>query len=116
MKLNFIRNLALISAVIILSLGVGVNLGKTEAKKAVPNYNFSSQGNPENIDFTLFWNVWERLKKTYFDKTKLDIKTMYYGAVSGMVAALGDPYTAFLTPEQNKENKQELSGSFPIWR
>ncbi len=113
MKLNFVRNLALILAIIILSLGVGINLGKSEAKKIISStYNLKSETNPENVDFTLFWNVWERLKKTYFDKTKLDVITMYHGAVSGMVAALGDPYTVFLTSDQNHENKQELSGSF----
>lgn len=112
MKLNLVRNLALLLAIIILSLGVGFNLGKAEVKKSVFNSPVAQQTISENVDFALFWNVWDKLKKTYFDRTKLDVKTMYYGAVSGMVAALGDPYTAFLTPDQNKENKQELSGTF----
>ena len=29
-----------------------------------------------------------------------------------MVAAVGDPYTFFLTPEQQKSSREELNGSF----
>jgi carboxyl-terminal processing protease len=37
---------------------------------------------------------------------------MFYGAVKGMVASLGDPYTFFLTPEENKDAKDDLGGKF----
>ena len=37
---------------------------------------------------------------------------MVYGAVSGMVSALGDPYTAFLSPRENKIVEEDLSGAF----
>ena len=35
-----------------------------------------------------------------------------YGAISGMVRSLGDPYTAFLDPKQNEAVKSELAGSY----
>ena len=37
---------------------------------------------------------------------------MVYGAISGMVSALGDPYTMFLPPAQNKVVDEDFSGSF----
>jgi len=37
---------------------------------------------------------------------------MVYGAIAGMVSSLGDPYTVFLPPDQNKEAKDDLSGKF----
>jgi carboxyl-terminal processing protease len=37
---------------------------------------------------------------------------MVYGAISGMVSALGDPYSMFLPPAQNKVVDEDLSGSF----
>ncbi len=46
------------------------------------------------------------------DKKAVDPQKMYYGAIQGMVAALGDPYTVFLPPEQQKATKEELGGSF----
>ncbi len=65
-----------------------------------------------DIDFALFWRVWDTLNNSYYDKTKISPQKMVYGAISGMVASLGDPYTAFLPPEENKVIEEDLSGSF----
>lgn len=65
-----------------------------------------------NIDFKLFWDTWDLLSKNYIDKSALDTKKLFYGAISGMVAAVGDPYTVFLPPDQQKSSQEELSGSF----
>ena len=66
----------------------------------------------QNLDFSLFWEVWDRLEKNYIDKKALDRNQMVLGAIQGMVASLGDPYTAFLKPSENKELKEDLNGSF----
>jgi carboxyl-terminal processing protease len=66
----------------------------------------------EALNFSLFWRVWDKLEESYFDKTKLVPSEMVYGAVSGMVSALGDPYTVFLSPKQNKVVQEDLSGNF----
>lgn len=66
----------------------------------------------EKVDFALFWKVWDDLNASYFDKTKINPVKMVYGAISGMVASLGDPYTVFLPPEENKLVKEDLNGSF----
>lgn len=65
-----------------------------------------------DIDFSLFWRVWDTLDSSYYDSGKIDPVKMVYGAISGMVAAVGDPYTAFLPPEENKVVEEDLSGSF----
>jgi carboxyl-terminal processing protease len=66
----------------------------------------------QNVDFSLFWQVFETLPKTYLDKTAVNGEEMLYGAISGMVRSLGDPYTAFLDPSQNAAIKDELAGSY----
>jgi carboxyl-terminal processing protease len=66
----------------------------------------------KEVDFKLFWQVWNLVSKEYFDKKAVDVQKMYYGAIQGMVAALGDPYTVFLPPQQQKSTKEELGGSF----
>ena len=68
--------------------------------------------NRSDVDFSLFWRVWDTLDSSYYDKSKVNISKMVYGAISGMVASLGDPYTAFLPPEENKVIEEDLSGSF----
>lgn len=65
-----------------------------------------------NIDFKLFWDTWDLVSREYVDKKAVDPQKMYYGAIQGMVAALGDPYTVFLPPEAQKSTKEELGGSF----
>lgn len=66
----------------------------------------------QNVDFSLFWQIWDTLESSYYDQSKLNTNKMIYGAISGMVASLGDPYTAFLAPEENKVVEEDLSGSF----
>lgn len=66
----------------------------------------------QNIDFSLFWEVWDRLETNYIDKKALDQNQMILGAIQGMVASLGDPYTVFLKPPENKEIKEDLNGVF----
>lgn len=67
---------------------------------------------PEKVDFSLFWEAWDRLSKEYIDSSKLDTKKMIYGAISGMTDSLEDPYTAFFTPEKGKNFLEEVEGSF----
>lgn len=66
----------------------------------------------KNVDFSLFWQVWDTLSAKYYDSSKLVPTTMVYGAIEGMVGAIGDPYSMFLPPTQNKVVNEDLSGSF----
>ncbi|OGJ22529.1 MAG: hypothetical protein A2804_02885 [Candidatus Pacebacteria bacterium RIFCSPHIGHO2_01_FULL_46_10] len=64
------------------------------------------------VDFSQFWVVWKRLEQSYVDPEKLDAKKMVYGAIQGMTAALGDPYTVYLPPEEQKRSAEDLQGAF----
>jgi carboxyl-terminal processing protease len=67
---------------------------------------------PEEIDFSLFWEAYHKLKEKFVDKEKIDIQKIIYGAISGMVNSLQDPYTVFLTPEQSKRFEEDVRGTF----
>lgn len=68
---------------------------------------------PEHdLDFSLFWRIWDTLETNYFDKSKLIPSEMVYGAIRGMVNAIGDPYTVFLPPKENRVVQEDLQGSF----
>lgn len=72
-----------------------------------------SRGVPiKNLDFSLFWQVWDTLNSSYYDRSKLNPVNMVYGAIKGMVAAVGDPYTIFLPPSDNKISQEDLQGNF----
>jgi carboxyl-terminal processing protease len=65
----------------------------------------------KDVDFDLFWDVWKRVKTGYITKNTED-KKLFYGALSGMVTALGDPYSVFLEPDTAKKFDESLSGTF----
>lgn len=79
-----------------------------------PKINITNQTPPKevNFDFKLFWDTYDLVSKKYIDKGSIDPQKLYYGAIQGMVAAIGDPYTTFLPPEQQRVAKEELGGSF----
>lgn len=63
-------------------------------------------------DFGKFWEVWRMLEKSYVDPTALDYRQMTWGATEGLAQSLGDPYTQYLPPEENKAVNEDLAGSF----
>lgn len=66
----------------------------------------------EDVDFSLFWEVWSRLERDYLEPNKMDAQKMVYGAIAGMTEAVGDPYTVFLPPETKQRLNEDLQGEF----
>ncbi|MDP3917961.1 MAG: S41 family peptidase [Candidatus Woesebacteria bacterium] len=112
-----VRKVILISIVIGVIFVSGYTLGTNGFKletASFPKVKISREipDDKRDVDFALFWRIWDTLDNSYYDKSKISPQKMVYGAISGMVSALGDPYTAFLPPEENKVVEEDLSGSF----
>lgn len=75
-------------------------------------YFFVNTEGKEKIDFSLFWKVWSLLEEKYVGRADLDANKLFYGAIKGMLAASGDPYTTFFTPEEQKAFQEDISGVF----
>lgn len=101
-----------IGVIFVSGYGLGANGFKLDSG-SFPKIKISREV-PDNrdVDFGLFWRIWDTIDASYYDKSKISPQKMVYGAISGMVAAIGDPYTAFLPPEENKVVEEDLSGSF----
>lgn len=67
-------------------------------------------GKPANVDFSLFWEAWNKLNDKSVQGT--DTKKMIDGAISGMLASLGDPYTTYFTQSQNQRFREDIQGEF----
>jgi carboxyl-terminal processing protease len=65
----------------------------------------------KEVDIALLWGVWRLLMRHYISPSELKTDEMVYGAVSGLVSAVGDPYTAFMTPKDTKEFDDSLAGT-----
>lgn len=64
-----------------------------------------------DVDFDLYWRVWNLLKDRYIKRPIGDTR-LFYGSLRGMVDSLDDPYSAFLDPETTALFTQELEGKF----
>ncbi len=64
------------------------------------------------IDLGLMKKTLETILNNYVDPQQIDKEKLSYGAISGMVKALGDPYTVFFNPQESKEFREDLSGTF----
>jgi carboxyl-terminal processing protease len=69
-------------------------------------------GQPEEVDFSLFWDAWHIIEERFVDRNDLDRQNMVYGAITGMVNSLDDPYTVFMEPVESKKFEDDISGSF----
>ena len=69
-------------------------------------------GQPGEFDFSLFWEAWRVLEKKFVDPAKIDYQKMIYGAISGMVNSLKDPYTVFMPPKKPRFLKKMFRASF----
>ncbi len=91
----------------------GFKTGLEEPRKVIIE-NITDTNVPAgiNTDFSIFWEVRDKLKKNYISDQKLDDQTLVYGAVKGLVNSLGDPNTVFFTPEESERFNEDISGSF----
>ncbi len=65
----------------------------------------------KDVDFKLFWEVWNILKANYYVKDVPDTQ-IFYGALAGMVQSLNDSYSVFMTPQDNTAFQLDLQGNF----
>lgn len=64
-------------------------------------------------EFEVFWQVWNLAHRYFVDREALDATRLTYGAVNGLIQALGDEgHTRFLTPEEVERQRTEISGKF----
>ncbi|MFA5174945.1 MAG: S41 family peptidase [Patescibacteria group bacterium] len=68
-----------------------------------------SANHSQSVDFEQFWEVWDSVKEKYVKQPVSDSE-MFYGAVEGMVASLGDPYSMYMPPQPAAEFVKDLSG------
>jgi len=61
--------------------------------------------------FQPFWDVYAAIRDRYALEP-VDRKALIEGAIKGMVGAVGDPYSTYLTPDEYRNTLQDISGEF----
>lgn len=97
--------------------GVVVGQGRAPASSSLTNAlrngnSASRQGGeiPDAIDLDLLREVWDVVHEKYAGP--LDDSKLASGVLRGLVAGLGDPYSAFADKEETSQFSDEISGSF----
>lgn len=101
-KLKKFLTLFFLLLIILGSFGLGIYFGESQCKICPPS----------EIDFSLFWETYNKLQEKFVDKGRIDQSKILYGAISGMVKSLEDPYTVFLPPEETKRFEEDVKGVF----
>lgn len=66
----------------------------------------------EDIDFSLYGQVWSVLSRDFVNKEKLDAQKMFYGSLRGLVSSMDDPYSVFMDPEETEAFVDDMAGTF----
>ncbi len=91
-------------------LAGGIALDRQVLNKYVPSDNVPVDA---TADFQLMAEAWNTIDESYVDRSAVESQALTYGAIGGMVDALGDTgHSRFLSPEMVQEQHEFTSGQF----
>ncbi len=116
MKKKIIIGVSIFLAVAIF-LGSGFLLGFRAGEKfprtiVLKDLTNATSSQPAGVDFGTFWQAWETINENYLNADKVNTQDKVYGVISGLVNSLGDPYSVFLSPQDNKKFQEDVQGNF----
>lgn len=63
-------------------------------------------------DFSPFWKAWNTINEKSPNASKISDQERVYGAISGLVGSLNDPYSVFFAPDEAKMFQDDIAGNF----
>jgi len=116
LKIGVSAAVIIIAFGVIFCSGVFVGFNNRPAIEKVTELLNKETKKPASVDFSPFWEAWKIIEEKYMAdggaEQEITDEEKVWGAISGLVGALGDPYSAFLPPEENKLLNEEISGHF----
>jgi carboxyl-terminal processing protease len=106
--------LALTSLVLLGTLGLGTVGGVVLDRQVLAVYaEAGATSTPAPSDLSLVQEAYAMIQRVYVDRTALKTKELEYGAIGGMVDALGDTgHSRFLSPAMVKQESELTQGQF----
>ena len=90
----------------------GMFVGENSEESKVTEVANQDLGQPEQVDFSVFWKAWNIINEKYVDNEDIEPQDKIWGAISGLASSLGDPYTNFLPPQEAELFAENISGNF----
>jgi len=99
---------------VVIFFGFGIYLGFNNAPEIDKVVNISGKETAviTEADFSPFWKVWNNINDKYPNATKTSDQDKIYGAISGLVSSLNDPYSVFFDPDEAKMFQDDIQGNF----
>ncbi|HLG25666.1 MAG TPA: S-layer homology domain-containing protein, partial [Candidatus Gracilibacteria bacterium] len=94
------------------SQGIGMMLPSIDIEDQYGDLTRVQSELVNNPKFPIFLNVWSKINQEYLHNDELDQDELVYGAISGMVDSLDDPYSTFEGPETADDITDELEGNY----
>jgi carboxyl-terminal processing protease len=95
---------------------IGWDSGQNHPKNIVvvgaSNIMVPSSSTASTADFAVFWQAWQEINDNYLRNPSTTAQAKMYGAITGMVGAVGDPYTEFFSPADSQQFQQDITGNF----
>ncbi len=116
MKTNFRKisfAVASVALVVIIFFG-GYFAGNTNSPVARETLFTGTANASSEADLSNFWKVWRLLDEKFISASstkQVSSDEKIFGAISGLVDSLGDPYTVFFPPKENKAFEDSLQGN-----
>lgn len=75
-----------------------------------------SESNIENLDLSSLTDTYNILKENYYNVDDIEKESLIEGMKKGLVDAIGDRHSEFMTPDEKQKFEEVLSGDFEwIW-
>jgi carboxyl-terminal processing protease len=109
-----IKSTLIIFFLVLVFFVLGIYLGFQNQSEISKVVGVSNKEIPSiiQIDFSPFWKTWNTIDEKFPDAKKVTDQERVYGAISGLVGSLNDPYSEFFNPEETKSFEEDIAGSF----
>lgn len=102
---------SIVALLLVVTFLVGIYIGRISSGGSYTVFEPKEPPVSDN-DFNIFWDVWRFIESDHVDRAELDKTDMVYGAISGLLKSLDDPYSVFMEPQDSHRFKEDVSGKF----
>ncbi len=101
---------------LLLAFGAGAYFGLSRSLHSWAQAQTLGGVQPSDVDMGQFWQAYHLLNEnfvvTHASSTFPEKQEQLYGAIAGLTASFGDPYTTFFPPAEAKIFNDDIKGSF----
>ncbi len=111
-KQNYHNFSAILLIAIFFIFGVYVGINNRSEMEKITSLSNKETAVTTKADFSSFWKAWNTINEKSPNADEISDQDRVYGAISGLVSSLNDPYSVFFNPEEAKAFNEEIAGNF----